>query len=93
MQPATIEKTQTKTRRAKNAKPYRKIIDLGNGVKFPVESEEQARTVEWLVSQAKAGRMSLPTMAPGATIIPKNNDGIKREDWWPIYEESRADRF
>jgi hypothetical protein len=87
MQPATIEETKA------YAKPCSRLIDLGNGVMFPVNSEKEASFVEWMIEESKAGRASLPTVAPGATIIPKNNDGIKIEDWWPIYEESRADRF
>ncbi|MDR2579366.1 MAG: hypothetical protein LBC85_00020 [Fibromonadaceae bacterium] len=75
------------------AEPYSKVIDLGNGVMFPVESEEEAKFVEWMVEEAKAGRVTLPKRAPGTTIIPKNNDGIKREDWWPDYEYVRSDRF
>jgi len=86
MQPA-IKKAKSTT------KPCSRLIDLGNGVMFPVNSEQEASFVEWMVEEAKAGRASLPTSAPGTTIIPKNNEGIKTIDWWPIYEESRADRF
>jgi len=86
MQPA-VEKAKSA------AKPYSRFIDLGNGVMFPVESEQEANFVEWMIEEARAGRASLPTSAPGTTIIPKNNEGIKTIDWWPIYEESRADRF
>jgi hypothetical protein len=90
----TLMETTTATEKAKAAlKPYSKVIDLGNGVMFPVKSEEEANIVEWLIKEAKAGRVSLPKSAPGTTQIPKNNDGIKTEDWWPIYEECRADRF
>jgi len=87
MQPVTIEKTKPAV------KPCSRLIDLGNGVMFPVNSEEEASFVEWMIEEAKAGRASLPKSVPGTTIIPKNNDGIRREDWWTIYEESRADRF
>jgi hypothetical protein len=87
MQSAAVEKTKPA------AKPCSRLIDLGNGVMFPVDSEEEASFVEWMIEEAKAGRVTLPTKAPGTTIIPKNNDGIKTEDWWPIYEESGADRF
>jgi len=87
MQATAIEKAKP------SAKPYSRLIDLGNGVMFPVNNEKEASFVEWMIEEARAGRASLPTAAPGTTVIPKNNDGIKREDWWPIYEESRADRF
>jgi len=87
MQPATIEKAKSAT------KPCSRLIDLGNGVMFPVESEEEANFVEWMIEEAKAGRASLPTSAPGTTIIPKNNEGIKTIDWWPDYEYVRSDRF
>jgi hypothetical protein len=83
----STEKTKAAT------KPYSRTIDLGNGVMFPVNSKKEASIVEWLIEEAKAGRVSLPKSAPGTTQIPKNNDGIKTEDWWPIYEECRADRF
>jgi len=89
MQTSTIKKANIKTA----SKPYPRVIDLGNGVMFPVNSKEEANIVEWLIEEAKAGRVSLPKRAPGTTHIPKNNDGIKTEDWWPIYEECRADRF
>ena len=38
----------------------RKTIDLGNGVMFPVDSEDEAGFVEWMVQEARAGRASLP---------------------------------
>ncbi len=90
---ATATLARTKTRKAKNAKPYRKIIDLGNGVKFPVDSEEQARTVGWLVSEAKAGRMSLPKRNP--TIPqpkPDLSDIPKDFDFWAFYYDCKDNR-
>jgi hypothetical protein len=86
--------TATTTEKPKAAaKPYHRVIDLGNGVMFPVDSEKEANFVEWMIEEAKAGRASLPKRAPGTTTLPKNTDGIKREDWWPDYEYSRSDRF
>ena len=87
-------KTATIERKAEiAAEPYSRVIDLGNGVMFPVKSEREASFVEWMVEEAKAGRASLPKRAPGKTKFPKNTDGIKREDWWPNYEYARSDRF
>jgi len=73
MQATAIEKAKP------SAQPYSRLIDLGNGVIFPVNSKEEASFVEWMIEEAKAGRATLPKNAPGTTIIPKNNDGIKRE--------------
>jgi len=85
---------RTKTTEAKPvAKHCSRLIDLGNGVMFPVENEEEAGFVEWMIEEAKAGRASLPKRAPGITKLPINTDGIKREDWWPDYEYVRSDRF
>jgi len=89
MQPSTT--TKAKVGAAKE--PYHRVIDLGNGVMYPVNNEQEANFVEWMIEEAKAGRASLPKKAPGTTYIPKNNDGIKREDWWPDYEYARSDRF
>jgi len=89
MQTATVEKT-------KSAKPCNRLIDLGNGVMFPVESDEEASFVEWMVEEAKAGRASLPKRAPQPMERPEWFDTepkIKREDWWSDYEYSRSDRF
>ncbi|MDR3011936.1 MAG: hypothetical protein LBU70_01840 [Chitinispirillales bacterium] len=33
--------------------PYHKVIALGNGVMFPVNSEDEADFVEWMVEEAK----------------------------------------
>jgi len=87
MQATAIEKAKP------SAQPYSRLIDLGNGVMFPVENEGQASFVEWMIEEAKAGRATLPKNAPGITELPENNDGIKREDWWPDYEYVRSDRF
>jgi hypothetical protein len=87
LMPVTIEKAKSTT------KPCSRLIDLGNGVMFPVENEEEANFVEWMVEEAKAGRASLPKRIPGITKLPENTDGIKREDWWPDYEYVRSDRF
>ncbi|GBU26112.1 hypothetical protein R83H12_02799 [Fibrobacteria bacterium R8-3-H12] len=92
MQPATIEKTQTKTRRAKNAKPCRKIIDLGNGVKFSVKNETEAKFIIDMMDLAKLGKVTLPkssTVIP----IPDNTDIPSDLDWRPDYEYVRSDRF
>ncbi|GBU25689.1 hypothetical protein R83H12_02344 [Fibrobacteria bacterium R8-3-H12] len=90
MQPATIEKTKHA------AKPFSRLIDLGNGVMFPVNSEEEASFVEWMIEEAKAGRASLPKRSPTEIHTPEWIDTepkIKREDWWPDYEYVRSDRF
>ncbi len=90
MQPATVEKAKFAT------KPCHRLIDLGNGVMFPVESEEEASFVEWMIEEAKAGRATLPKRAPQPMERPEWFDTepkIKREDWWPDYEYSRSDRF
>jgi hypothetical protein len=79
-----------------DAEPYNKVIDLGNGVMFPVNSEKEAEFVEWMVEEAKAGRASLPKRSPQPIERPAWLDTepkIKREDWWPDYEYSRSDRF
>jgi len=87
MQVTAIEKAKP------SAQPYSRLIDLGNGVMFPVNSKGEASFVEWMIEEAKAGRATLPKNAPGITELPENNDGIKREDWWPDYEYVRSDRF
>jgi len=91
---ATATLTKTKTSKARNAKPYRKIIDLENGVKFPVDSEEQARTVEWLMSEAKAGRMNLPKRNP---TIPQHKPDLsdipKNIDFWAFYYDCKDNRY
>jgi len=38
---------------AKKSTSYNRIIDLGNGVKFPVESKEEANFVEWMIEEPK----------------------------------------
>jgi len=47
-----------------DAEPYSKVIDLGNGVMFPVNSKKEAEFVEWMIEEAKAGRASLPKRSP-----------------------------
>jgi hypothetical protein len=77
-------------------KPYNKVIDLGNGVMFPVESEKEAEFVEWMVEEAKAGRASLPKRSPQPIERPAWLDTepkMSSEEFWAFYEEERADRF
>ncbi len=62
--------TATKRKIIATQTPYRRTIDLGNGVMFPVDNEREADLVEWLIEEAKAGRVSLPTKAPGTYTIP-----------------------
>ena len=91
MKTATIEKKAETA-----AKPYSKVIDLGNGVMFPVESEEEASFVEWMVEEAKAGRVTLPKRAPGTFVIPSRPSDepvMSTEEFEAFYEEIRADRF
>ncbi|MDR0516734.1 MAG: hypothetical protein LBH25_06765 [Fibromonadaceae bacterium] len=88
MKLAAIEK-KAKT----STEPYSKAIDLGNGVMFPIKSKEEAEFIKWMIGEAKAGNVTLPKVAPRTTKLPKNTDGIKREDWWPDYEYVRSDRF
>jgi len=93
---ATVTLAKTKTHKAKKSTPYNRIIDLGNGVKFPVESEEEASFVEWMVEEAKAGRVSLPKRNPNEIHTPEwlgREKSIRREDWWADYEYVRSDRF
>ncbi|GBU25697.1 hypothetical protein R83H12_02352 [Fibrobacteria bacterium R8-3-H12] len=90
MQPATIEKTKHA------AKPFSRLIDLGNGVMFPVNSEEEASFVEWMIEEAKAGRASLPKRAPQPMERPEWFDTepkMTTEEFEAFYEEERADRF
>ena len=78
------------------AKLYSKVIDLGNGVMFPVESEEAAGIVEWLIEEAKAGRVTLPKRAPGTFVVPSRSSDepvMSTEEFEAFYEEVRADRF
>ena len=91
MKTATIEK-KAKTA----AKPYSKVIDLGNGVMYPVESEREASFVEWMVEEAKAGRASLPKRSPQPMERPvwlDTEPKMSSEEFWAFYEEERADRF
>ncbi|MCL2282866.1 MAG: hypothetical protein FWC26_06070 [Fibromonadales bacterium] len=77
-------------------KPYHRVIDLGNGVMYPVNNEQDANFVEWMVEEAKAGRASLPKRSPDKIERPEwinTEPKIKREDWWPDYEYCRSDRF
>jgi len=93
---ATATLTRTKTRKAKKSTSCNRIIDLGNGVKFPVESEEEAGFVEWMIGEAKAGRASLPKRSPNEIHTPEwlgKEKPIKREDWWADYEYAHSDRF
>jgi hypothetical protein len=90
MQPAAIEKAKPA------AKPCSRLIDLGNGVMFPVNSEEEASFVEWMIEEAKAGRVTLPKSAPGTFVIPArsvNEPVMSTEEFEAFYEEERADRF
>jgi len=90
MQATAIEKTKA------SAKPCRRLIDLGNGVMFPVNNEKEASFVEWMIEEAKAGRASLPTAAPGTFTIPPrdvNTPVMSTEEFEAFYEEVRADRF
>ncbi|MDR3002486.1 MAG: hypothetical protein LBU89_14655 [Fibromonadaceae bacterium] len=76
--------------------PYSKVIDLGNGVMFPVKSEREASFVEWMIEKAKAGKASLPKRAPGTFVIPirSNKEPVmSTEEFEAFYEEARADRF
>jgi hypothetical protein len=90
MQTATVENVKSA------AKPCHRLIDLGNGVMYPVDSELQANFVEWMIEEAKAGRASLPTRAPGTFVIPvraANEPVMSTEEFEAFYEEERADRF
>ena len=79
-----------------DAEPYNKVIDLGNGVMFPVNSEKEAEFVEWMVEEAKAGRASLPKRSPQPIERPAWLDTepkMSSEEFWAFYEDERADRF
>jgi hypothetical protein len=85
--------TTTATEKTKAAaKPYSRIIDLGNGVQIPVKNETEARFVTDMIDLARQGRATLPKNN-AIQPIPDNTDIPKGLDWWPIYEECRADRF
>jgi hypothetical protein len=76
--------------------PYRRVINLGNGVMFPVGSDEEAGFVEWMVEEAKAGRVTLPKSAPGPMERPAWLDTepkMSSEEFWAFLENERADRF
>lgn len=76
--------------------PYRRVIDLGNGVMFPVDSEEEAGFVEWMVEEAKAGKAVLPKSAPGPMERPAWLDTepkMSSEEFWAFLDDERADRF
>jgi len=93
---ATATLTGKKTCKAKKSIPYNRVIDLGNGVKFPVENEEEAGFVEWMIEEAKAGRVSLPKRSPNKIHTPEwlgKEKPIRREDWWADYEYAHSDRF
>jgi hypothetical protein len=90
MQTATVEKAKT------TVKPCNRFIDLGNGVMFPVSSEQEADFVEWMIEEAKAGRVTLPTRAPREIERPEWFDTepkMTTEEFEAFYEEERADRF
>ena len=90
MQTATLEKTKTAS------KANSRVIDLGNGVMFPVKNEVEADFVEWMIERAKAGSASLPTKAPGTFVIPARSASepkMSSEEFWAFYESERADRF
>jgi hypothetical protein len=77
-------------------KPYRKAIDLGNGVMFPVGSEDEAGFVEWMVQEAMAGRASLPKRTPRPTERPPWLDASPKmdsEEFWAFCKEERGDRI
>ncbi len=79
-----------------DAEPYSKVIDLGNGVMFPVNSEKEAEFVEWMIEEAKAGRASLPKRSPQPIERPTWLDTepkMSSEEFWAFYENERADRF
>ena len=91
MQPITAEIASVTAR-----KPYREVIDLGNGVMFPVDSADEADFVLWMVEEAKAGRASLPKRAPGPVERPSWLDTepkMSSNEFWAFYENERADRF
>ena len=74
----------------------RKTIDLGNGVMFPVDSEDEAGFVEWMVQEARAGRASLPKRAPRPAERPPWLDAspkMSSEEFWAFYKDERADRI
>ncbi|MCL2260271.1 MAG: hypothetical protein FWC15_02830 [Fibromonadales bacterium] len=88
--------TTTKAKVGAAKEPYHRVIDLGNGVMYPVNNEQEANFVEWMIEEAKAGRASLPKRSPKQIERPAWLDTepkIKHEDWWANYEYCRSDRF
>ena len=76
--------------------PCRRVIDLGNGVMFPVGSEEEADFVSWMVEEAEAGRVTLPKSAPGPMERPAWLDTepqMSSREFWAFIDGERADRF
>ena len=74
----------------------RKLIDLGNGVMFPVGSEEEADFVKWMVEEAEAGRATLPKSAPGPIERPAwldTDPKMSSEEFLAFIEDERKDRF
>jgi ribosomal protein L24E len=91
---ATATLARTKTRKANNSTFCNRIIDFGNGVMFTAKSEEQARTVEWLVSEAKAGRMILPKSDPTVTPPkPDLSDMPKDFNFDAFYAKCKENRY
>lgn len=73
-----------------------RVIDLGNGVMFPVKNDDEAKFVEWMVEEAKAGRATLPKNAPRPLSRPTwldTDPKMSSEEFWAFYEEERGDRF
>jgi len=77
-------------------KTCRKAVDLGNGVIFPVNNEDEADFVEWMVLEARAGKASLPKRAPGPVERPAwldTDPKMSSAEFWAFYENERADRI
>ena len=72
--------------------PYSQVIDLGNGVRIPVESKTEAQFVADMINLAKQGKATLPKNN-AVQPIPDNTDIPEGLDWRQDYEYARSDRF
>jgi len=78
MQPAIIEKTQTKIRRTSVAR---------------VKTSHKQTFKEWLAEEAAAGRIIPPRGTGEIPQLPNLSDMPKDFDFQAFYEDCRAERF
>jgi hypothetical protein len=78
MQPATIEKTQTKVRRASVAR---------------AKIAQQQTFKEWLAEEVIAGRIIPPRGTGETPPLPNLSDMPKNFNFQAFYEDCRAERF